>query len=72
MKIKILLVVTLVLLTTWSISASDELEVVNINALDLTLNKEQWEKEDRVQTQSEGINITIENHFTSIDRKSVV
>ncbi len=65
MKIKILLVVTIILLATWSISASDEVEV-DINALDLSLNKEQWDEEGKVQTQQEGINITIENHITVI------
>ncbi len=40
---------------------------VNINALDLAISKEQWDEEGKVQTQSEGINITILNHFTKIE-----
>lgn len=65
MRIKLLLTLTLVLLTSLYVATAGEIEI-DINALDLTANKEQWEEEGRVQTQIEGINITIENHFTVI------
>jgi len=64
-KIKILFTLTLVLLTSLTVAIAEEAEV-DIYALDLVFNKNQWEEEGRVQTQVEGINITIEKRFTVI------
>lgn len=59
------MVIVSLLILNFGLVGADVVEV-NINALDLTAYKEQWENEDRVQVQQDGINITVENHLTKI------
>ncbi len=66
-KILCLLVAMLcICIVTEMTNAGREVVTIDINSLDLTAHKEQWERENKVSIQSEGINITIENKFTKV------
>ena len=66
MKLKTLFVLGLLFLTSLNIVVADDPVEININALDIQANQEDWEENGEITFQSEGINITIKNKFTKI------
>jgi len=66
MKKRIIFILGLLIITSCSVNTFAVPVVIDINALNIQINQDEWEESGEVSFESEGINITLRNKFTKI------